>query len=267
MAASAIADSGWTIRSWCRVVLAVASLAIGCSSFTLLPVGPSHALPAAPRPQSEVYLFRGLLNVFSLGMDDFSQQLARQHIPATVWNHTLWRAAADDAVQKYRQGGVRNIVVIGHSLGAGAVVSMVEYLGQVGIPVSLAVTLDGPANTVSAGRVTRFVNLYISTGMGGPLGKGGSFSGPIANVDLSTDPNIGHLNIDKSPAIHAMLQRYIAQAIRTRRSAAVAPGQSAKRAPASPLTSNSSAVNETRPPGLRKQSQDQKRRQGKPHNE
>ncbi len=33
--------------------------------------------------------------------------------------------------------------------------------------------------------------------------RGPGFHGTLANVDVSSDPNIDHINIDKSPRLHA----------------------------------------------------------------
>jgi hypothetical protein len=178
------------------------------------------------RPGVHVYLFRGLLNVFSLGMDDFANELAKRRIAASVYNHMLWSSAAEDAAQNYKSGRTRTIIAMGHSMGVSAVISMVERLGQLNIPVAVAVTLDGSPAVVQSGRVHRFVNLYISTGVGGRLTKGPSFRGSLSNVDVSRLADIGHLNIDKQAAIHKMLMGYVNGAIGGGARSASAPGSS-----------------------------------------
>ena len=66
-------------------------------------------------------------------------------------------------------------------MGVGSVINMVGYLGEMGIPVALAVTLDGSTTTVPAGKVGHFVNLYIASGV---ITKGPKFSGALSNIDL-----------------------------------------------------------------------------------
>ncbi|MGH6771556.1 MAG: hypothetical protein ACRECO_21355 [Xanthobacteraceae bacterium] len=194
---------------------------LGCALFLVvsLPATPSGAQTSNMRPGVHVYLFRGLLNVFSLGMDDFANELAKRRIGASVYNHMLWGSAAEDAARNYKNGRARTIVVMGHSMGVSAVISMVERLGQLNVPVAVAVTLDGSPAVVPSGRVHRFVNLYISTGVGGRLTKGPKFRGSLSNVDVSRLANIGHLNIDKQAAIHKMLMGYVNGAIGGSRSA------------------------------------------------
>jgi hypothetical protein len=45
---------------------------------------------------TRVYLLRGFLNVFSLGMDSLASELRSAGISATVANHTEWRQIADE---------------------------------------------------------------------------------------------------------------------------------------------------------------------------
>jgi hypothetical protein len=45
--------------------------------------------------QPEIYLLRGLFNVFSLGMDELAVKLQEQGFPAVVDNHATWSALAE----------------------------------------------------------------------------------------------------------------------------------------------------------------------------
>ena len=56
------------------------------------------AVPSLRRYNSatRVYLLRGFLNVFSLGMDSLASELRSAGISATVANHTEWRQIADE---------------------------------------------------------------------------------------------------------------------------------------------------------------------------
>jgi hypothetical protein len=185
-----------------------------------LPVVQSIAQSPKPPSGTHVYLFRGFLNIFSLGMDGFGNELLERGIPASVYNHVLWNSAADDAVRNYKSGRTHTIIAIGHSMGASAVIDMVEYLGERDIPVALAITLDGPTTVVSSGQVHRFINLYISNGVGGPLTKGSKFSGTISNIDVSQLPYVGHFTIDKLATVQKMLLTYVNQAIHASQGAA-----------------------------------------------
>jgi hypothetical protein len=185
----------------------------------------------ASKPGVHVYLFRGWMNVFSTGMDELGNKLVARGIPASVWNHMLVSSAASEAVQNYKNGRARTVIAIGHSMGADAVIAFVDHLASQGVPVALAVTLDGTSATIPGGRVSRFMNLYIAGGIGGPMTKGPRFSGNLSNVNLAKMRDIGHLNIDKQPAVHNILFGYINQA-RASGAPAATPSAGSKSAPA-----------------------------------
>jgi hypothetical protein len=159
--------------------------------------------PAAEAAQSRahVYLFRGLADVFSTGMDTLTDELNRRGVYATSHSHTDWRALADNAAAAYKAGKEGPIILIGHSLGADAVMEMADYLGDKGVPVALVIPFDGTQSFSASANVSHVVNFtqrdYAY------MRKGPGFRGTLANVDVSSDPNIGHLNIDKSPRLHA----------------------------------------------------------------
>ncbi|WP_166303661.1 MULTISPECIES: thioesterase domain-containing protein [unclassified Bradyrhizobium] len=155
---------------------------------------------------AHVYLFRGLLNVFSLGMDGLAAQLRAAGIAAAVANHTQWRSVADDIVAKYRAGQRGPIILVGHSLGADAVMSMAEYLGQMGVPVALVVPFDGTSPHVATANVARVLNLYKNEGV--RISRGPGFRGELTNFYVR-DANVSHFNIDKSAALHSMVIRKI----------------------------------------------------------
>src|ERR1700761_4771483 len=74
--------------------------------------------------RAHVYLLRGLMNVFSLGMDTLAEELNARGVYATVDNHTSWQGLADQAAARYKAGTEGPIIIIGHSLGADAVMEM-----------------------------------------------------------------------------------------------------------------------------------------------
>ena len=59
--------------------------------------GAIHAQTAAraSHPGHHVYLLRGLLNIFSLGLDEIAAKLQQRGINATVHNHSVWPALAE----------------------------------------------------------------------------------------------------------------------------------------------------------------------------
>jgi hypothetical protein len=159
------------------------------------------ASPSMAQSRAHVYLLRGLMNIFSLGMDTLASELNKRGVYATVDNHADWQSLADQAAARYKAGTEGPIVLIGHSLGADAVMEMADYLGRKGVPVALVVPFDGTQSLSASSNVARVVNLtqrdyaYMRRGPG--------FHGTLVNVDVSSDPNIDHLTIDKSPRLHA----------------------------------------------------------------
>jgi hypothetical protein len=165
----------------------------------LLLVYMSHQGEAASR--ARVYLFRGLADVFSTGMDTLAEQLRSRGVDATSYSHNDWKSLANSAAANYKAGKEGPIILIGHSLGADAVMEMADYLGDKGVPVALVVPFDGTQSFPASANISRVVNLtqrdyaYMRPGTG--------FRGSLNNVDVSSDRSIDHLNIDKSPRLHA----------------------------------------------------------------
>lgn len=155
---------------------------------------------------AHVYLFRGLLNVFSLGMDDLAVQLRAAGIAAVVANHAQWRGVADEIIANYRAGQRGPIILVGHSLGADAVMSMAEYLGQMGVPVALVVPFDGTSPHAATANVARVLNLYKHESA--RISRGPGFRGELTNFYVR-DVNVDHFNIDKSAALHSLVIRKI----------------------------------------------------------
>jgi hypothetical protein len=166
------------------------------------------AVRAAPAQASaHVYLMRGVLNIFSLGMDQIAARLEAQGIPASVHNHMLWASVADDAAAEYRSGRAKVIVLVGHSSGATCLPDMVERLSAEGVPVKLAIGLDSVFHTSLSGRVGKYINFYVANGAGTRVEKTRNFQGTLENIDVENVPGVGHLTIDKN---ELMQQKVIA---------------------------------------------------------
>jgi surfactin synthase thioesterase subunit len=100
-------------------------LFLGASSATL-------AEQEHPGTHKKVYLLRGLTNVLSPGIDQLADELRKRNISATVTNHLFWNSLANEALQDCRSDPESSIILVGHSLGASAVVSMAEQLQLAG---------------------------------------------------------------------------------------------------------------------------------------
>jgi hypothetical protein len=163
----------------------------------LVPMVGASTGNAATSAHTHVYLLRGVLNVFSLGLDGIAARLKRQGITVTVANYLSWASLADEAAAEYKSGRTKTIILVGHSSGATALPDMVARLDQRGAPVKLAIGLDSVFRTSLAGRVGRYINFYVANGAGTAVAKTGQFHGELDNVDVSK-LGMGHLTIDKS---------------------------------------------------------------------
>jgi hypothetical protein len=172
-----------------------------------LPIGArAESATSAPRSGAHVYLLRGVLNIFSLGLDQIAAKLQAQGIIASVDNYLVWSALADEAAAEYKSGQLRTIILVGHSSGATALPDMVARLSELGVPVALAIGLDSLFHTSLSGRVGRYINFYIANGAGTPVERTKQFHGDLENVDVENIPGIGHVTIDKN---QIMQQRVI----------------------------------------------------------
>jgi len=170
-------------------------------------VGPAGAaVPASATPSARVYLLRGVLNIFSLGLDEIAAKLQQQGILVTIDNYLAWSSLADQAAAEYRSGRVRTIILVGHSSGATVLPDMVARLDQLGAPVKLAIGLDSVFQTQLGGHVGRYINFYVASGAGVPVMRTKDFHGELENVDVENVSGVGHLTIDKN---QIMQQRVI----------------------------------------------------------
>lgn len=173
----------------------------------------AHAQQAAgrKRPQwttqwpAKVYLMRGFMNIFSLGMDDLAAKIQANGIASTVANHADASGIVNQIAARYQAGDQGPIILIGHSLGADAVIAMAEALNRVAVPVALVILFDGSAAWSVPGNVAAAVNFTLQFN----LTPGTGFHGTISNIDMRGAPGIDHFNIDKSPSLQAQSLDYV----------------------------------------------------------
>jgi hypothetical protein len=215
-----------------RLGLLTIVFALAVGTVVAFAANPGGSLPP---PRAHVYLLRGLLNIFSLGMDTLAEELKGQGVYATVHRYSDWQTLADRAAADYKAGKEAPIILIGHSLGADAVMEMAAYLGRQGVPVALAVPFDCTKSFAASDNIARVLNLthggsytYIRGGPG--------FHGVLANVDVSSDPSIDHINIDKSPRLHARVVAEVLAVVGNHRTAPAKKGNGAVAGTAKPAT-------------------------------
>ena len=165
------------------------------------------ALSPAP-PRGRVYLFRGALGpIFSRGMDRLTDQLEHAGIKADVYEFTICRLIAAQAIRDYRLDPAP-ITLIGHSMGGLCALTLADILRDEGIPVSLVVTIDpAQASPKVPLNVERYINIFLSTSIlgGGDVVAKQGYQGHYASFDLSRQEKVTHINIDKMDAVHEQL--------------------------------------------------------------
>jgi hypothetical protein len=175
---------------WIAVAILLIAVPVGAVA------SPGNAA-TADASSTHVYLLRGVLNIFSLGLDEIAAKLRRQGFNVTIANYLSWSSLADEAADEYRSGRTRTIVLVGHSSGATVLPDMVARLDRLGAPVKLAIGLDSVFRTSLSGRVGRYINFYVANGNGEPVAKTGQFRGELENIDVGRI-GMAHLTIDKS---------------------------------------------------------------------
>jgi pimeloyl-ACP methyl ester carboxylesterase len=176
----------------------------------------------ASRPY-QIYLLKGLADVFSSGMDFLQAKLQTRGIVGEVHSHAEWETLAQSAIAKWHSGAHGPVIIIGHSLGADAAILMAQKLGEAQVPVALLVAFSpvesGPANANVARAVTYFQS---NSAWHGQITRGNGFHGALENVDLAKAPGITHFNIEKADNLHATTIAKVLAIVPSRTRSAVA---------------------------------------------
>jgi hypothetical protein len=175
---------------------------------------PTEAAPLVTQPRARVYLFRGALGpIFSRGIDALTKRLQQTGVWADVYEFTICRLIADQAMRDYR-GDPVPIILIGHSMGGLCAMIFADILQSENIPVSLVVTIDpAHASPKVPLNVERYINIFLSTSIlgGGDVVPEPGYQGHYASFDMKDHKEITHINIDKMDTIHAQLVTAIVQ--------------------------------------------------------
>jgi hypothetical protein len=175
---------------------------------------PPTASTAGPRARA--YLFRGALGpFFSRGIDRLTERLEDAGITANVYEFTICRLIAAEAIQEYRESPAP-IVLIGHSMGGFCAVKFAEILEGEGIKVDLVVSIDPAHVTPDVPlNVDRFINIFLSKSVlgGGDVKPKAGYHGHYASFDLSQHEEVTHINIEKVDTIQQQLVAKVVQLV------------------------------------------------------
>jgi hypothetical protein len=163
---------------------------------------PGHVIrvqaPANLNTQAQIYLLRGLANVFSRGMDEMGARLTSYGFSPHVLNHRGWQNAADTIVRNYRRGQTAPVILIGHSLGANAAFRIAKRLQSKGVPVAYLATFDPTRTFTVPNNVRVFANFYQNNGQGRRASFSSTRHEDKVNLNLTSSPGLTHTNIDQS---------------------------------------------------------------------
>ncbi|MBA8837784.1 thioesterase domain-containing protein [Ochrobactrum sp. RH2CCR150] len=162
----------------------------------------------AGRP--DVYLLRGFANIFSTGIDEIGADLQAAGVDAHVEGNAAWRLVANRIIADRQKYGPQPVILVGHSLGANAIISIAEVLEKRGIRVDYMASFAATAPDPLPGNIRRVVNFYFSQhGWGLPLVPGPRFKGKLDNRDFAGMKEVGHFNIEKQRPLQAEVVRDI----------------------------------------------------------
>lgn len=147
---------------------------------------------------AQIYLLRGLANVFSRGMDEMAAKLTAEGFSPVVINHRGWQNVADTIARNHQGGRTAPIILIGHSLGANNAYRIARRLDGKGIPVAYLATFDPTQRFTVPNNVRYFVNFYQNNGTGRRASFAQSRHKQKVNLNLTSSPGLNHRNIDQS---------------------------------------------------------------------
>ena len=192
-----------------KTVKIFAAAALALSAF-LTPASPALAGKGkfvAERP-GEIVFLRGLANIFSLGLDSLSDELKKFGVYSYVHNHKAWQEIGNQIIAKNRRGELTYpVVIIGHSLGAGASPKLATMLGRQGIAVQYMVMLDAVEPLPVTNFVEEAVNYYLPKKKGQNVIKPSrDYAGQYENINVRERlKGIDHFNIDENEALRGQI--------------------------------------------------------------
>jgi thioesterase domain-containing protein len=200
----------------CAILSADGSAQSGTAPVQSAPVLPRDAVLAQAtrntlNTDAQIYLLRGLANVFSRGMDELTAKLTADGFSPVLINHRGWQNAADTIAKNYRAGRTAPIILIGHSLGANNAYRIARRLNGKGIPVAYFASFDPTNSFTVPNNVRYFVNFYQNNGVGRRASFAPSRHKEKVNLNLTSSPGLNHRNIDQSRRLQDIVMARIRQ--------------------------------------------------------
>lgn len=168
-----------------------------------------------------VYAIRGLLGVFSTGMDKLVKQVKAQlHYPATALSHLETGKLVKHLVSQKQKGKkLGPIILVGHSFGADSVVTVADQLAKHNIPVEMIIPIDNTSSKSVPQNVSKLVHVHSGASAFSKLLFGWGKTLPadlsktkVYEVNVAKSPqfkNINHFNIDEDSQVINYLVKVI----------------------------------------------------------
>jgi hypothetical protein len=205
---------------FCLVLAIVLCAGIRAEAAQRAATNDQGAVAAATAFQGDVYILSGGFSVFSGGLQKLQAQLKEKGVAASLVSYQGWRGVAQKIVEHRGKYGPTPVVIIGHSLGANNAILIANALKKKAIRVDLIVSFASTAPMLVPSNVRNVVNFYFKSGGWGHVFTGESdFAGVLNNTDVSTQPGLGHFNLDDSPELHDQVIRNVLRYVRPAKSA------------------------------------------------
>lgn len=210
------------------------ALSVGILTICATNVAQTHALPKANRHSSaHVYFLAGFLGIKS-HLDGLEAGVKRHGLPATISSPGDWPDLARSAIEGYRSGRLRSIIIVGYSAGGRSALEMSAQLNAAKVPVKLMITIDGMSGPPVSRNVRKLINLYVQGGFGDAIARPINFSGALQNIPVE-GAKIGHFSIIE--AKEARLLNYVLAAAASRAPSSAGKSKHAAKAAAATATS------------------------------
>ncbi|MFN3167995.1 MAG: thioesterase domain-containing protein [Phycisphaeraceae bacterium] len=200
------------------VILLVALTGVGCASHQV-----DYAMAEPDKPGS-TFLFLGLWNVFSQGLNDVADNLNQEGYHAQSLPGPEWQHIGDQIVELERKGELKRPLILGgHSLGADKALYLAKALERKGIDVDYICLLDATNPPKVPANVKRCHNIYLSHPLTDwfPAFRGIAVQRvsprtELVNYDVRyaqsgalSDLDFNHFDIETDPGIQALMTELI----------------------------------------------------------
>lgn len=213
-----------TLRRPAAAVTACLLVALSLGPISLTGCRSVPDTPIRGEPQGRVVLIRGLMDVFSLGINDVADTLRGEGYQAVAISGARRGGEGRDIIDDHQNHElVRPLVIVGHSYGGDEAVRLTRQLDDAGVTVDKLILVDPTTPGRIPANVIEVFNIYRSSPATDwiPVIRGVAVEGEgeadqpatrIVNFDLRraddpelSKPTINHFNIDTDPAVRALV--------------------------------------------------------------